>query len=102
VPFGEFPGAPDVLAKTSAAPNLGGPIVTAGGLIFIGASVDTFLKAFDVETGRELWRGQLPTSARTVPMTYAVGGKQHVAVAAGGHDGITKPDNAIILFALPD
>jgi quinoprotein glucose dehydrogenase len=102
VPFGEFPGVPDVLSKTAGAPNLGGPIVTAGGLIFIGASVDTFLKAFDVETGRELWRGQLATSARTVPITYAVGEKQYVAVAAGGHDGITKPDNTIIVFALPD
>jgi len=69
---------------------------------FIGASVDPFLKAIDVETGRELWRGQFPTSARSVPTTYAVAGKQYVAVAAGGHDGITKPNNTIIVFALPD
>jgi quinoprotein glucose dehydrogenase len=81
--------------------NLGGPIVTAGGLVFIGASLDSDLKAFDVETGAELWRGRLPTSVRATPMTYEVGGRQYVAVAAGGHGGITKSDNTIVVFALP-
>lgn len=81
--------------------NLRGPIVTAGGLVFIGASLDSALKAFDVESGAELWQGALPTSARATPMTYQVGGRQYVAVAAGGHGGITKSDNTIMVFALP-
>jgi len=58
------------------------------------------LKAYDVETGRLLWRGPLPTSARTVPMTYEAGGKQFVAISAGGHEGVTKLDNQIVVFAL--
>ena len=97
VPLGEMFGAGSKLGSI----NLGGPIVTAGGLVFIGASLDTNLKAFDVETGVELWQGLLPTSARATPMTYEVGGRQYVAVAAGGHGGITKSDNTIVVFALP-
>jgi quinoprotein glucose dehydrogenase len=100
-PLGEFPAAPESLRRSAGSINLGGPIVTAGGLIFIGASMDSFLKAIDVETGRELWRGPLPTSARAVPTTYEVGGKQYVAVAAGGHGTITKLDNTIVVFGLP-
>jgi quinoprotein glucose dehydrogenase len=99
VPLGEFPGVPES-AKALGSINLGGPIVTASGLIFVGASLDSFLKAFDVETGAELWRGRLPTSSRAVPMTYEVDGKQYVAVAAGGHDTITPLDNTIVVFGL--
>ena len=99
VPLGEMPGVPEALKAGSI--NLGGPIVTAGGLVFIGASLDANLKAFDVETGVELWRGALPTSVRATPMTYEVDGRQYVAVAAGGHGGITKPDNTVVVFALP-
>ena len=101
VPLGGMPGLPDELARKLGSINLGGPIVTAGGLVFIGASLDANLKAFDVETGVELWRGPLPTSVRATPMTYAVGGRQYVAVAAGGHGGITKSDNTVVVFALP-
>jgi len=59
------------------------------------------LKAYDVETGKELWRGALPTSARGVPMTYEVNGTQFVAVAAGGHETVTKIDNTLVVFKLP-
>jgi quinoprotein glucose dehydrogenase len=101
VPLGSIPGVPEELAKKAGSINLGGPVVTAGGLIFIGASLDSNLKAFDVETGGELWRGPLPTSVRATPMTYEAGGKQFVAVAAGGHGGITKSDNKLVVFTLP-
>jgi quinoprotein glucose dehydrogenase len=101
VPVGEMPFVPAAAAKAGGSVIVGGPIVTAGGLIFMGATFDAFLKAYDVETGRELWRGALPTSVRAVPMTYEVGGKQYVAVAAGGHDSITKLDNTLVVFALP-
>jgi quinoprotein glucose dehydrogenase len=101
VPLGDFPGVPEAQARQWGSVNLGGPMVTAGGLIFIGASLDSSLKAFDVETGKELWRGKLPTSARATPMTYEVNHKQYVAIAAGGHEGITKLDNTIVVFSLP-
>jgi quinoprotein glucose dehydrogenase len=102
VPLGEFPGVPAASAAQIGSPSLGGPIVTGGDLVFIGASFDAYLKAFDVRTGKLLWRGELPTSARSTPMTYAVNGKQYVAISAGGHVApITKLDNAIMVFSLP-
>jgi quinoprotein glucose dehydrogenase len=102
VPLGQSPGAPPGIATMAGSLNLGGPIVTAGGLIFIGASLDANLKAFDVETGTLLWRGSLPTSARSVPMTYVARGKQFVVISAGGHDGTLTPiDNRLVAFALP-
>ena len=68
-------------------PHLGGPIVTGGGLVFIAARFDPHLRAFDVETGKELWADVLPTSARATPMTFrAASGKQYVVISAGGHD----------------
>jgi len=66
-------------------PTSGGPLVTAGGLVFIGATMDERFRAFDVETGAELWETATPTAAMATPMTYAVDGQQYVAVAAGGH-----------------
>ena len=84
----------------SGLPNLGGPIVTAGGLVFIGAAMDHFLRAFDIETGRELWKGELPAGARATPMTYMMNGRQFVVIAAGGNEDWGKGDS-IIAFALP-
>jgi quinoprotein glucose dehydrogenase len=86
VPLGQFsPKLPAQLGSLS----LGGPISTAGGLVFTGGTLVPFLYAFDVETGKELWRGELPTSAKAVPMTFlAPNGKQYLVVAAGGF-GIT-------------
>ena len=67
------------------SPNLGGPIVTAGGLVFIGAALDRSLHAFDIESGRELWRGTLPVSGKATPMSYRLAsGEQFVAITAGG------------------
>ncbi len=81
-------------------PNLGGPIVTAGGLVFIGASMDHFIRAFDTETGRELWKAELPAGARATPMTYVINGRQFVVIAAGGNEDWGKGDS-IVAFALP-
>lgn len=81
-------------------PNLGGPIVTASGVVFIGASFDHFLRAFDVETGRELWRGSIPAGARATPMTYEAGGRQYVVICVGGGDEWGKGDY-VVAFALP-
>ena len=85
--------------------NLGGPIVTAGGLIFIAGTFDPFIRAFDIETGKELWKAQLPDSGHATPMTYRVGsnGKQYVVIAAGGHPKITEEplSDALVAFTLP-
>jgi quinoprotein glucose dehydrogenase len=85
--------------------NLGGPIATAGGLVFIAATFDPFIRAFDVETGKELWKAQLPASGHATPMTYRLGrnGTQYVVVAAGGHPKITEESlsDALVTFALP-
>jgi quinoprotein glucose dehydrogenase len=65
--------------------EMGGPIVTAGGLIFIAATSDGYFRAFDINTGAELWARKLPTTGNAVPMTYTVKGEQYVVIAAGGH-----------------
>ncbi len=86
-------------------PNLGGPMITGGGLVFIGAAMDDYLRAFDWETGEELWKGRLPAGGQATPMTYRLraDGKQYVVIAAGGHGGLgTKLGDHVVAFALPD
>jgi len=104
VPLGSL--APSKPIVPQGAPSLGGPIVTAGGLVFIaGTMVDPSFRAFDVETGKEIWKTQLPTSGGATPMTYQIhkGGKQFVVIAAGGHRGVAEePQNdSIVAFTLP-
>lgn len=103
VPLGSFdPSNPAVPPGTL---SLGGPIVTAGGLVFIAGTWDPFIRAFDVETGKELWKAPLPASGHATPMTYRLGpdGKQYVVIAAGGHSKIKEEphSDALIAFALP-
>jgi len=85
--------------------SLGGPIVTAGGLVFVAGTLDPFIRAFDVETGKELWKAQLPASGAATPMTYQTrsGGKQFLVIAAGGHAKVTEEpqSDAVVAFALP-
>ncbi len=103
VPLGvmpEFAGRPEAAQWGSI--NLGGSIVTAGGLVFIGAARDTYFRAFDVETGKELWKGELPAGGQATPMTYSVKGKQYVVIAAGGHGrALTKLGDYVVAFSLP-
>ncbi len=103
-PLGYFPWlTSNPEARQWGSISLGGPIVTGGGLAFIAATFDAHLRAFDLETGKELWAGELPTSARATPMTLrAASGKQYVVIAAGGHDGNSLPlGDSIVAFALP-
>jgi quinoprotein glucose dehydrogenase len=85
--------------------SLGGPIVTAGGIVFIAGTTDPYIRGFDVETGKELWKAQLPASANATPMTYQLrsNGKQYLVIAAGGHPKIseTKLSDALVAFTLP-
>jgi quinoprotein glucose dehydrogenase len=94
-----------LFAGTLGVPNIGGPITTASGLTFIGATTDNYLRAFATETGEELWRGRLPYSAHATPMTYRLrsDGRQYVVIAAGGHMLMGKPPgDALVAFALPE
>jgi len=80
-------------------PQLGGPISTAGGLVFIAATIDAQLRAFDIETGRELWRADLPGGGKATPMTYrGADGRQYVVIAAGGDGETWRPSDAIVAF----
>jgi len=82
--------------------NLGGPIITAGGLVFTAASMDNYLRAFDSGSGKELWKFELPAGGQATPMTYSVRGKQYVVIAAGGHGKLnTKQGDSVIAFTLP-
>ncbi len=97
--------APLPLPIGYGTPNLGGPIVTASGIVFIGAAMDDYLRAFDLETGDELWKGRLPAGGQATPMTYRlrVDGKQYVVIAAGGHGGLdTTLGDYLVAFALPN
>ena len=101
VPLGAWP-LPDggALPGTSGSANLGGPIVTAGGLVFIAATLDRTFRAVDVETGRTLWTAQLPAGGKATPMTYTSAGRQFVVIAAGGGGRFGRGDS-IVAFALP-
>ena len=82
--------------------NLGGPISTSGGLVFIGATLDAYIRAFDVETGRELWRHKLPAGGKATPMTYlGPDGRQYVVISAGGDGKSWGKADSIMAFALP-
>lgn len=91
------------LLKGTGTPNFGGPIATAGGLVFIGAAMDNYLRAFDARSGKELWKGRLPAGGQATPMTYVWKGRQYVVIAAGGHSkSSTRRGDQVVAFALPD
>ena len=86
-------------------PSAGGPMVTGSGLVFIGAAMDNYLRAYDSQTGEELWRHRLPAGAQATPMTFRgeKTGKQFVVIAAGGHAYMrTQLGDSLVAFALPD
>ncbi len=96
--------APVPLPWEPGVPSLGGPLVTGGGLVFFAATMDDYLRAFDVRSGEELWRGRLPAGGQATPMTYRArkGGAQYVVVAAGGHSRAgTHLGDALVAFRLP-
>jgi len=96
----EVPLGTHLKGTMPGSPNLGGPIATAGGLVFIGATVEPALRAFDIETGGLLWSAELPAGARATPISYRTGGRQFIVVAAGGGDLFGEGDH-LIAFALP-
>jgi quinoprotein glucose dehydrogenase len=78
-------------------PGAGGPLVTAGGLVFIGYTLDDRIRAFDVQTGETLWKAPLPAAGMGTPVTYEVNGEQYVVIPAGGHSmyGTSKGDSVV-------
>lgn len=82
--------------------NIGGNMITAGGLVFIGATADDMFRAIDLNTGKTLWSRQLPAGGNATPMSYSVNGRQYVLIAAGGHGGLgTKTGDSLVAYALP-
>ena len=105
VPFGTTRGhSPWPFWLRLGLPSMGGPIATASGLVFVGAAMDGYLRAFDVETGAELWRSHLPAGGQATPMTYRRrNGRQYVVIAAGGHGTLGTPlGDAVVAYALPE
>ena len=94
--------APVPIPWKLGTPNFGGSLVTKSGLVFIGAAMDNYLRAFDAETGEELWKGRLPAGGQATPMSYEWEGQQYVLIAAGGHSrSTTTLGDEIVAFALP-
>ncbi|WP_229665398.1 glucose/quinate/shikimate family membrane-bound PQQ-dependent dehydrogenase [Paracoccus acridae] len=84
-------------------PGIGGPIITAGGVAFLAASVDNYLRGYDLTTGEEIWRTRLPAGGQSTPMTYEQDGKQYLVMVAGGHGSVgTDPGDYILAYALPN
>lgn len=96
VPIGEDEG------QVRGLPNNGGPMVTAGGLDFLGATMDNPFRVFDIDSGKVLWSTELPRSAFATPMTYSTNGNQYVVIAVGGHGKMGLPTGDYVMaFALP-
>ena len=101
VTLGEWPELTAKGVPPTGTENYGGPVVTAGGLVFIAASRDEHLRAFDRKTGRELWKAKLPAAGYATPATYSVNGQQYVVIACGGGKIGTKSGDAYVAFRLP-
>jgi quinoprotein glucose dehydrogenase len=100
--------APVPLPLDWGVPGLGGPISTSSGLVFIAAAMDQYLRAFDTDSGEELWKGRLPAGGQATPMTYSAdfedgSRRQYVVIAAGGHARAgTRLGDSVVAFALED
>jgi quinoprotein glucose dehydrogenase len=102
IPFGEFPELAAQGLKNTGSENYGGPVVTAGGLVFIGATNhDRKFRAFDKLTGKLLWETTLPAAGNATPATYEAGGRQFVLIAAGGGKSGARSGGSYVAFALP-
>jgi len=101
VPLGEVPALSARGIPITGTENYGGPVVTAGGLLFIAASRDETIRAFDKTTGAELWKAALPAGGYATPATYEIDGKQYVVIACGGGKMGTKSGDAYVAFSLP-
>ncbi|WP_242527997.1 pyrroloquinoline quinone-dependent dehydrogenase [Allomuricauda sp. CAU 1633] len=102
ITLGDIPEARAEGDPITGTQNYGGPVITENGLLFIAATIDGHLRAFDKQTGELLWQYKLPAPAFATPTMYEVNGKQYIAVACGGEKLGTKPGDQIVAFALED
>lgn len=102
VPLGEFEELTQRGIPKTGTENYGGPVATGGGLIFIGATKDEYFRAFDKNTGEELWQYKLPSGGYATPSVYEVDGRQFVVIACGGGKMGTKPGDTYVAFSLPE
>ncbi len=100
--LGEYPELTARGIPPTGTENYGGPVVTAGGLIFIGATADETFRVFDKETGRTLWQTKLPFGGNATPSTYMINGKQYVVISAGGGKSGRPKGGSLVAFALPE
>lgn len=100
VALGQNPELPDEAYRNAGTETYGGPIVTAGGLVFIAGTKDACIRAFDKQTGKELWKAELPVPGYATPATYSIKGRQYVVVAAGGGKIGSKAGDAYVAFRL--
>jgi len=100
IPLGEYPELKDKAGITGTE-NYGGPVVTAGGILFIAASRDGKIRAFNKATGKQLWEATLPAPGFATPAVYEKNGKEYLVIACGGGKLGTKPGDAYVAFALP-
>jgi quinoprotein glucose dehydrogenase len=102
VPLGEYKKLTARGIPPTGTENYGGPVITAGGLLFIGASADETFRAFDKDTGAILWQAELPFSGNATPSTYMINGRQYIVISAGGGKSGRPAGGAIVTFALPN
>jgi quinoprotein glucose dehydrogenase len=100
VPLGQVKKGPFYTPERWGSPNIGGPMVTAGGLVFIAATMDKKIRAFDAKSGAKVWEGKLPAFGMATPMTYEADGRQYVVIAAGGHGALGGFGDSLVAFAL--
>jgi len=102
IPLGEVPALTARGIPPTGTENYGGPVVTATGLIFIAATKDEMIRAFDEQTGKLLWQSKLPAGGYATPTTYMAGGRQFLVIACGGGKMGTRSGDAYVAFALPE
>lgn len=102
VPLGEYKELTERGIPVTGTENYGGPVVTAGGLLFIAATADAKIRAFDKDNGKVLWEYQLPAEGHATPSVYAVNGKQYLAISVGGSKLKPHPGGTVFVFSLPE
>jgi quinoprotein glucose dehydrogenase len=101
VPLGEYKELKNRVVGPTGTENYGGPVVTAGGVIFIGATADETIRAFDKDTGTVLWQAPLPFGGNATPSTYMIGDRQYLVISAGGGKSGRPSGGSVVAFALP-
>ncbi len=101
-PLGEFEELTKRGIPKTGTENYGGPVTTAGGVLFIAATQDAYIRAFDMKTGKELWKHKLPTAGYATPSVYSINGQQHIVIACGGGKMGSPSGDSYVAFKLPE